>query len=112
MEDGNQELNAQATESQEPFSQNSADTSDNAQSEDSVRQDEQTPAPADENQPSEIGESLPLPEYYTVESGDSLSSISLKFYGTKSMISRIMEENGIEDADLIYSGEKILIPAE
>ncbi|MBQ7758801.1 LysM peptidoglycan-binding domain-containing protein [Anaerotignum sp.] len=47
---------------------------------------------------------------YTVESGDSLGYISRKFYGDNSGIARIMEANGLEDADMIYEGQALWIP--
>lgn len=47
---------------------------------------------------------------YTVESGDSLGYISRKFYGDNSGIQRIMEANGLENADMIYEGQALWIP--
>lgn len=47
---------------------------------------------------------------YVVESGDSLGYISRKFYGDNSGIARIMEENGILDANMIYEGQALWIP--
>lgn len=49
---------------------------------------------------------------YTVENGDSLGFISRKFYGDDSGIEAIMELNGIDDADRIYAGQVLWIPAE
>jgi LysM repeat protein len=53
----------------------------------------------------------PLPESYTVRDGDTLNSISIRFYGTSEMVSRIMEYNGITDPNLIVSGSKIALPS-
>lgn len=47
---------------------------------------------------------------YTVESGDSLGFISRKFYGDNSGIGKIMEANGLTDADMIFEGQTLLIP--
>ena len=52
----------------------------------------------------------PVPDSYTIRDGDTLNSISIRFYGTSDMISRIMEYNGITDPDLIVSGSKIQLP--
>ena len=52
----------------------------------------------------------PVPETYTIRDGDTLNSISMRFYGTSDMVSRIMEYNGITDPDLIVSGRKIGLP--
>ncbi len=47
---------------------------------------------------------------YTVESGDSLGFISRKFYGDNSGIGKIMEANGLANADMIFEGQMLLIP--
>lgn len=47
---------------------------------------------------------------YVVESGDSLGYISRKFYGDNSGITRIMEANGLKNADMIYEGQALWIP--
>ena len=47
---------------------------------------------------------------YIIEEGDNLGYISLKFYGTSDMVSSIMEANGMDDANKIYSGQKIKLP--
>ncbi len=47
---------------------------------------------------------------YIVESGDSLGYISRKYYGDNSGIKRIMEANGLENADMIYEGQVLWIP--
>lgn len=47
---------------------------------------------------------------YIVEGGDSLGYISRKFYGDNSGIVRIMEANGLKNADMIYEGQALWIP--
>ncbi len=47
---------------------------------------------------------------YRIDIGDTLSSISLKFYGTKDRQIDIMKLNGIEDPNKIYYGMKIKLP--
>lgn len=47
---------------------------------------------------------------YIVEEGDNLGYISVKFYGTRDMIERIMELNGITDPNTIYVGEVLELP--
>jgi len=51
-----------------------------------------------------------LPEYYVVQKGDSLLSVSQAVYGTESKVEEICELNGIEDMDMIYEGQKLLLP--
>ncbi len=50
------------------------------------------------------------PEYYIVNQGDSLISISRLIYGTDNMQQKIMEANNIEDPNKIYFGMKLLLP--
>lgn len=49
---------------------------------------------------------------YTVEPGDTLSAIALKYYGSAGRTSymRIAEHNGIDNPDLIRVGQKLVIP--
>ena len=49
---------------------------------------------------------------YTIEQGDSLSKIAKKYYGNAADWKKIYEanKNTIKNPDLIYPGEKIIIP--
>ncbi|MEM7083394.1 MAG: peptidoglycan-binding protein LysM [Pseudomonadota bacterium] len=51
-------------------------------------------------------------EYYTIESGDSLSKIAKHFYGDPMKYKELFEANRevIEDPDKIFPGQKIRIP--
>lgn len=51
-------------------------------------------------------------EYYTIKSGDTLSSIAKHFLGNASAYNQIFEANRevIQDPDKIYVGQKIRIP--
>lgn len=48
--------------------------------------------------------------YYVVKEGDTLISISLKLYDSKSYVKKIKELNGIEDTNKIRVGQKLLLP--
>lgn len=48
--------------------------------------------------------------WHTVEAGDSLGFISTKYYGDNSGITKIMRANNLENADMIYAGQALLIP--
>lgn len=60
--------------------------------------------------------SAPAPEaeteYYTIESGDTLSALAKKYYGDAMQYTKIFEANRgvISDPDKIYPGQKIRIP--
>lgn len=56
----------------------------------------------------------PVAQYYTVESGDTLSAIAQKFYGNAGKYPAIFEANKpmLTDPNKIYPGQKLRIPAE
>ena len=47
---------------------------------------------------------------YVVEQGDTLAIISKKAYGDVSHVDSICRMNGITDGNLIYVGQKLLLP--
>ncbi len=49
-------------------------------------------------------------EVYIVEKGDTLAIISRKVYGDISHIDAICRMNGLEDGNLIFIGQKLLLP--
>ncbi len=51
-----------------------------------------------------------LPKYYVVQNGDTLSSISFKMYNSVGHVTELMEANGMDEADEIHEGDKIMIP--
>lgn len=48
--------------------------------------------------------------YHVVVEGDTLTSISRKFYNTDTMVEAIMELNEIDNKDMIYPGQIINLP--
>ena len=55
----------------------------------------------------DLGESE---DYYVVQKGDTLDIISEKVYGTISKTDAIRQKNGLEDGNLIFIGQKLLLP--
>ena len=49
---------------------------------------------------------------YIVQSGDTLSTISHQFKGDDSLIEKIAQDNKIEDINLIFLGEELIINTE
>ncbi|MHC5229908.1 aggregation-promoting factor [Enterococcus sp. LJL99] len=49
---------------------------------------------------------------YIVQSGDTLSTISHQFKGDDSLIEKIAQDNKIENIDLIFVGEELIINTE
>ncbi|MDR1639929.1 MAG: LysM peptidoglycan-binding domain-containing protein [Clostridiales bacterium] len=73
---------------------------------------EPVPEPTPEPTPTLAPMISERPDSYTVKAGDTLISISVKFYGTAEMVQRIMDYNGIEDPNTIFSGKTIQLPEE
>ncbi|MGN1267065.1 MAG: LysM peptidoglycan-binding domain-containing protein [Dorea sp.] len=59
---------------------------------------------------STIQEQLSEEDYYMVQKGDTLDSISRKLYGSTSYVEAICKMNGLEDGNLIFIGQKLLLP--
>ncbi|MEQ6206157.1 LysM protein [Enterococcus pernyi] len=57
-----------------------------------------------------MGTSAHADEAYTVQSGDTLSTISQKYVGDNSLIQTIAEANSISNIHLIFSGQELTIP--
>ena len=52
-----------------------------------------------------------LPKYYTVQNGDTLSSISFKMYNSVGYVAELMEANGLMESDEIHVADEIVIPS-
>ncbi len=59
---------------------------------------------------STVQEDLDEGDYYIVQKGDTLDIISEKVYGTISETDAIRRMNGLEDGNLIFIGQKLLLP--
>lgn len=66
--------------------------------------------PEEAQEPQEEPEEVPEPERYEVRAGDTLLEICRRKYGTDDMVAQVCELNGLEDGDIIYVGEMILLP--
>ncbi len=71
------------------------------------------PAPSSSAQPPAIETAVTLPTYYVVQSGDSLSKISRKFYGTSSKFLLIYNANSdqLKNQNDLHPGQKLYIPS-
>lgn len=67
-------------------------------------------ASAEEAAPSKQAFARNFAEYYQIEKGDTLYTISIKIYGDTSRVKEICELNQIKDPDNIKYGQKILLP--
>ena len=112
--DDAQSSDGQAADTQSADTQSvdaqSADTqSANAQSSDAQSSDAQS---SDEGSSGDIivTEGNGSDGVYTVEEGDTLAIISRKMYGDVTHVDAICRMNGITDGNLIYVGQKLLLP--
>lgn len=65
---------------------------------------------SDPLQESPSKETVATESMYVVRQGDTLASISRKQYGDTSHINAICKANGLEDGNLIFVGQKLLLP--
>ena len=49
-------------------------------------------------------------DFYVVKKGDTLDTISLKIYGNTGHVEAICKMNGLSDGNLIFIGQKLLLP--
>ena len=49
-------------------------------------------------------------DFYIVKKGDTLDSISTDVYGDRNHVDAICKMNGLSDGNLIYIGQKLLLP--
>ena len=78
-----------------------------------VDKPEDAAQPEDAKQPKEeISDALAgtSQKEYIVEKGDTLASISKKIYGDITHVDAICNANGLEDGNLIFIGQKLLLP--
>ncbi len=67
--------------------------------------------PEPENtQPPQQETQAPAQNSYTIQQGDTLTKISIKNYGNAKRVKEICELNQIQENDLIYPGQTILLP--
>ena len=89
-----------------------------AAEEENKKADEEVPEePVEETskeQPEEaqevMSQAVREPEQYRVQTGDTLLEICRDRYGDEKMVKQVCEMNDLEDGDMIYVGEIILLP--
>ncbi len=103
---GNQKKKtADNREEENPEDNKSEENKSSKEDKENVSQQEQT-----KDKPQETSAQIGEPRYYTVQPGDTLSTICMNVYKNKSMIQTLKEVNGIEDGDKIFAGQRLLLP--
>lgn len=83
----------------------------NEEEEEPAEELEDVEAEVEENEESEEVDMQPVIENaYIVQKGDTLASISRAKYGDSSHVEEICKMNGLEDGNLIFIGQKLLLP--
>ena len=85
-------------------------SSETVQETESQSLEQETESESLEPETKEAAQAIARPKSYVVKRGDSLLSISRKFYDTTDMVKQICSINGIEDPDYIQPGQNILLP--
>lgn len=95
----------------DPSTQKVEDLIENAATEDATLSDDRPTETEDSEKTENVlsVDTQPV-HYYEIEEGDTLMSISLKLFDSPDYVSEIMEANGLKEGDIIYTGEKIIIP--
>ena len=97
----------------------SGESEQNTAEDDTISQEEetdQTQEESDQMQETETGEesssqaSVEIHPSYTIQQGDTITKISIKTYGSTEKVREICELNNLSVNDLIYPGQKILLP--
>lgn len=71
---------------------------------------DQEDAPADDSEAEEAAAIQKEVKYYVVKTGDTLADVSFKLYNTYTKVKEIMRLNNMTDQDLIYVGQKLIVP--
>ena len=75
-----------------------------------VKEDKEKEAVESDGERENIEETILEDDVYVVEKGDTLATISRKVYGDISHVEAICKMNGLEDGNLIFIGQKLLLP--
>ncbi len=96
------------TETPSDSSEEAEEMQGEAPEEELPTQDKPSEGDATEEEP--VSSETQEPEVYIVKKGDTLETISRQTYGDNSRINEICEMNGLEDGNLIFVGQKLLLP--
>ncbi len=111
QEEDKQDDETQDTENEDDEQQGAGEDEEtkNEETSETDNQDETTDHEETVNK-EETPEQTTVSEIYIVKKGDTLQSISRKTYGDISYVDDICQLNGLEDGNLIYIGQKLLLP--
>ena len=79
-----------------------------AEAQDAQKEEDQSEAEAQDAQEEETQPTTKQVEFYTVQKGDSLLSISKKIYG-ENRVKELVKRNNLENEDKIYEGQELIL---
>ncbi len=107
-----QDMSEEASDNKEESEKNPAAEEKEGEADEAVP--EEPVEETSEEQPEEVQEVMSQavrePEKYRVQTGDTLLEICRARYGDEKMVKQVCEMNDLEDGDMIYVGEIILLP--
>lgn len=77
---------------------------------DETKEEPEVSKPLDETAEETIEGTIQTEDIYIVEKGDTLVTISKKMYGDSAHVDAICKMNGLEDGNLIFVGQKLMLP--
>lgn len=100
----------QAVQKEDATEENVKENNDEEENRDKDKETIEKDQNDNEEQEAEQAFARNFAEYYQIEKGDTLCTISIKLYGDASKVNEICELNKISDPDHIRYGQKILLP--
>ena len=114
--DGQKDTDGKKDDAKEPdaddgASEKKTDSGSDASGTDAEDDSKNSPAGAKDSDDGESGQTAgSTHQSYTIHEGDTITSISMRYYGNSSKIKEICALNGLSPEDFIFPGQKILLP--
>ena len=114
--DGQKDTDGKKDDAKEPdaddgASEKKTDSGSDASGTDAEDDSKNSPAGAKDSDDGESGQTAgSTHQSYTIHEGDTITSISMRYYGNSSNIKEICALNGLSPEDFIFPGQKILLP--
>lgn len=114
--DGQKDTDGKKDEAKDPdaddgASEKKTDSGSDASGTDAEDDSKNSPAGAKDSDDGDSGQTAgSTHQSYTIHEGDTITSISMRYYGNSSKIKEICALNGLSPEDFIFPGQKILLP--
>lgn len=114
--DGQKDTDGKKDDAKDPdaddgASEKKTDSGSDASGTDAEDDSKNSPADAKDSNDGDSGQTAgSTHQSYTIHEGDTITSISMRYYGNSSKIKEICALNGLSPEDFIFPGQKILLP--